>query len=221
MMPRSLAHSNWKEEQGFHYEYDPPASFTPEFPSLTHMLRTDSGWGADTCIESRPTQSAQDFMSSDLITSTIGATVWGTSPMIYESSRATSVSAAKQHVGPNPRYTPYGDAAPFSSVDCCTSLASAADVRKNETSLQTRHPVEIAAKPGRPSQHRAIKDRSDLLKEYVAQGFTFNPRFDALTMLTNYHLLFGIDHLGSPQITPCNVNGTGALIRGFSNKSLR
>ncbi|KAJ5916927.1 hypothetical protein N7504_000942 [Penicillium tannophilum] len=185
-MPRPLAHSNW-EEQGFHYEYDPPASFTSEFPSLTHMLRTDSGWGADTRIESRPTQSAHDFMSPDLITSTIGATAWGTSPIVYESSRATSASATNQHIGPNPCYTPYGDAAPSSSIDCYKSLASAADVRKIETSLQSRHTVEIAAKPGRPSQHQAIKDRSDLLKEYVAQGFIFNPRFDALTMFTNYH----------------------------------
>lgn len=175
-MPKPLPHSNWEEEQGFHYEYDPPVSFAPEFPSLTHMLRTDSGWGADTCIESRPTQSAQDFISSELTTSTIGATAWGTSPMIYESSRATSASAANQHIGPTPRYTPYGDAALFSSIDCCASLASAADARKTETSLQTRHTGAIAAKPGRCSSHRAAKNKPDLLKEYVAQGFTFNSK---------------------------------------------
>lgn len=169
-MPKPLPHSHWKEEQGLHYEYELPVSFAPEFPSLTHMLRTNSGWRADTCIESRSTQSAQDLISSELISSelitpTIGATAWGTSPMIYESSRATSANATNQHVDPSPRYAPYGDAALFSSIDCCDSLASAADVRKSETSLQTRHTVEIAARPGRPSQRRAIKNRSDLLEE--------------------------------------------------------
>ncbi|KAJ5609908.1 hypothetical protein N7528_009174 [Penicillium herquei] len=166
-----VTHPNWEGELMVHYDYEydsPAAGFQP----LTHVLPM-GGRGEDTRMQSGPMGSAQDFIRPDLITSAIGDTTWGMSPMVYGSSRATSAGAPNQHISPNPHYTPSGHAAQSSSIDCYTPLIFASDVGKHETSPQSCHTVGEVDKPGRPSQRRAIKGKTHLHKAYVSQASAF------------------------------------------------